>query len=123
MIKKADLKDWLDEGGRRECERKIEEYIDREIKRNAVAGKFTFLLSTGKYTRNGSVETKFFDLWNCEGLSYENKRIVQNRVIEKYRDFGFTVERTTVDCGWNNFYPAIKFENIDKAIKEDKDDE
>lgn len=118
MVSKEDLKDWLDESSRREHVDKIEEYIDNCIKRNALRGETTFLISTGRWAQRGSEQTFFYNLWHCSGLSTENTRVVQRRVLEKYRDFGFIVEETSVDCGWSNHYPALKFVDIHKIVEE-----
>ena len=119
MITKDELKDWLDESSRKAHTEKIEEYIDGAIRRNALAGKTTFHISTGEYTRQGSRKTAFYDIWYCEGLSEENRRIVQKRVLKKYRDFGFNVDEIWVDCGWSNDYRAIQFTDIEKVIVEE----
>jgi len=122
MIKKDELKDWLDESSRRDQEKKIEESIDAHIKSNALRGETTFVISTGRWAQRGSEATPFYDIWHCDGLTDENKRIVQRRVLEKYRDFGFTVEETRVDCGWSNHYPALKFVDIHKVVEEGADE-
>jgi hypothetical protein len=121
MITKADLKDWLAENDRKKYEEKLEEFIDRKIKENAIAGNRTFYIATGKYTREGSQKTGFYLLWNTEHLSEENRKIVQDKVIEKYRKFGFIVVRTTVDCGWHNNYFALQFKDIHKLIETKED--
>ena len=116
MVTKEELKDWLNENARREYAKILEECIDKSIKENALRGNTTFYISTGEYTREGSRKTPFYELWFTEGLSEENRRIVREEVIKKYKDFGFDVEKTSVDCGWNNFYFALKFNGIDKVV-------
>lgn len=118
MITKEDLRDWLSESERKEYAKKLEERIDKNIKRNALRGNTTFYISTGEYTRDGSRRTPFYNLWNDSSLSEENRMIVQDQVINKYKEFGFDIEKTLVDCGWNNHYFALKFNNIDKVIEE-----
>jgi|SRR5690625_936122 len=117
MVTKEELKDWLNESARREYAKKLEERIDKSIKGNALRGNTTFYISTGEYTREGSRKTPFYDLWYTGELSEENRKIVQEKVIKKYKDFGFDVEETSVDCGWNNNYFALKFSNIDEVVK------
>jgi len=123
MINKNDLKDWLDESNRKQHVKRIEEYIDNAIKQNALSGNMTFYISTGRYTPDGSRKTPFYAVWYCKDLSEENTRIVQERVINKYKDFGFSVERTSVDCGWSNSYSALKFKDIDKVLERDETEE
>lgn len=117
MITKEELKDWLNESARREYEDDLEEYIDKVIKVNALQGKKTFYISTGEYTRSGSRKTSFYNLWFTDRLSEENRRIVHERIINKYRKFGFDVQKDRVDCGWHNYYFALKFNNIDKVLE------
>jgi len=117
MINKTDLKDWLDENARNEYVKELEEFIDGRIKANALAGKTTFKISAGKYTTDGSRKTKFYDLWHTDKLSKENRKVVQDRVIDRYKEFGFDVQKTTVDCGWHNHYFALMFKDIDKAVE------
>lgn len=119
MIKKEDLKDWLDESSRAENEKEIEEYIDKAIKHNVLMGEYTFDISTGRYTREGSRRTSFYRIWYKESLSDENQNVVHKRIIEKYRKAGFTVEESSVDCGWSNFYRSLKFKNVDKMFEEE----
>ncbi|MFD2704187.1 hypothetical protein [Salibacterium lacus] len=119
MIHKEDLKDYLAESERKEHEKKLEEFIDKAIKRNALAGNTTFHISTGEYTQDGSRKTPFYDIWNTKGLSMENRRIVQTRIISKYRENGFEVVETSIDCGWHNQYEALKFNNIDKLVTDE----
>lgn len=119
MITKDALKDWLAESERREYEKELEEFIDKEIKRNALSGKLTFFIPTGKYTTDGSRKTTFYPVWFTEKLSEENRRIVHDKVIQKYKDFGFDVKRTYVDCGWSNNYFALQFSDIDKALEKE----
>lgn len=121
MITKADLKDWLAESDRKEYEAKLEEFIDRKIKENALKGETTFYIPTGKYTREGSQKTGFYLLWNNEKLSETNRKIVQDNVLKKYREFGFVVEKTSVDCGWHNNYFALLFKDIHKVIQKEEE--
>jgi hypothetical protein len=121
MITKNDLKDWLAESERKEYGVKLEEFIDRKIKENALKGETTFYISAGKYTREGSQKTNFYLLWNNENLSDGNRKIVQDNVLEKYREFGFVVEKSSVDCGWNNHYFALHFKDIHKVIQTKED--
>lgn len=118
MINKEDLKDWLNENARNEYAKKLEEFIDGEIKKNALKGELTFHISTGEYTRDGSKRTSFYYLWEAEDVSEGNRKIVHDLVIKKYRDFGFDVQRTNVDCGWHNNYFALLFIEIDKVVQE-----
>lgn len=117
MINKDDLKDWLAESERKAYAKELEEFIDEEIKINALAGKMTFLISTGKYTRDGSRRTPFYDLWNTDKLSSDNRKIVRSEVVKKYREFGFKVKETSEDCGWNRHYFALQFIDIDKVLE------
>lgn len=117
MVTKEELKDWLNESARIEYAKKLEERIDKSIKENALKGITTFYISTGEYTREGSRKTPFYKLWYTEELSEENRKIVQEKVIKKYKDFGFDIKKTSVDCGWNNHYFALKFSNIDEVVK------
>jgi hypothetical protein len=116
LITKDDLKDWLSESERKKHAKKLEEFIDARIKANALSGKTTFHICTGEYTRDGSRKTPFYDLWNTEELSEGNRKIVQDNILKKYRDFGFDVQKTSVDCGWNNNYFALQFTEIQKVI-------
>lgn len=116
MINKDDLKDWMKEADRKKAVAEIEKVLDAAIKRNALAGKYTFIVSTGMYTRSGSERTSFYDIWYNPKLSGENQRLVQQTILEKYKDAGFDVEEGSHDCGWSNFYTAIEFKDIDKAI-------
>ncbi|WP_314063489.1 hypothetical protein [uncultured Vagococcus sp.] len=118
MIKKDDLKDWLAEGDRNKSKEKLEAFIDKRIKYNALSGKTTFTVCTGEYTRDGSVKTEFYDLWYDQSLSKNNQIIVQNEVIANYQEFGFDVKKVNVDCGWSNNYPALKFTDIDYLLDE-----
>ena len=118
MVTKEELKDWLNESARRKYEERLEEFIDNEIKMNALQGITTFYISTGKYTPDGSKKTTFYKVWFTEELSEDNRKIVQKRVLEKYRDFGFDVVETTKDCGWHHHYFALKFIDIDKVIED-----
>lgn len=121
MITREELKDWLAESDRKSYAKKLESFIDKKIKSNALAGNLTFHISTGKYTRDGSIRTSFYDLWYTEELSENNRGIVHQQVIKKYKDFGFNVEKTRVDCGWSNHYFALMFSNIDEVLnKEEK---
>jgi hypothetical protein len=117
LITKDNLKDWLAESERKEYAKKLEEFIDKRIKVNAISGNTTFHIRTGKYTREGSQKTGFYLLWNTGKLSEENRKIVQDEVLKKYREFGFDIEKTSVDCGWNNSYFALKFIDIQKVIE------
>jgi len=116
MVTKEELKDWLNESARKNYAKKLEEYIDRSIKVNALKGNTTFYISTGEYTRDGSRKTPFNGLWYTDEISEENRKIVHENTINKYREFGFKIERTSVDCGWNNHYFALMFKDIDKVI-------
>jgi len=118
MINKSDLKDWLDENARNEYVKELEEFIDESIKRNALAGKTTFNISTGRYTKDGSRRTGFYSLWYTDKLSKENRKVVQDRVLDRYREYGFDVQKTTVDCGWHNNYFALMFKDIDKVVEQ-----
>lgn len=119
MVSKDELRDWLAENARKSYAKELEEFIDCAIKKNALAGSMSFYIPTGEYTRDGSRKTPFYDLWEFNGLSKENRKIVQKGVINRYKEFGFDVEETNVDCGWHNHYFALKFKNIDKVIIED----
>lgn len=119
MVTKEDLKDWFAENTRKEYAKELEDGIDTAIKNNALRGNSYFHICTGKYTKDGSSKTAFYDLWNTRKVSKENRRIVQERVINKYREFGFDIEKTTVDCGWSNNFFALLFKNIDKVIADD----
>lgn len=101
MITKEDLKDWLNESARKDYARKLEEYIDKSIKANVLRGNTTFYISTGDYTQEGSRKTPFYDLWNAKDLSDENR---------------IDIKETSVDCGWNNHYFALKFSDIDNVV-------
>jgi hypothetical protein len=116
MVRKEDLRDWLAENARKKYGKELEEFIDRAIKRNALAGNMTFYIPTGEYTTDGSRKTPFYALWETDTLSQENRKIVQERVINKYKEFGFNIEKTSVDCGWHNHYFALKFNDIDKVV-------
>ena|SRR5690606_31655223 len=116
MISKEDLKDWLAENARKNYEKELEEFIDGAIKRNALAGNMTFYIPTGEYATSGSRKTPFYDLWETNKLSNENRMIVQERIINKYKEFGFDIEKTSVDCGWHNHYFALKIKDIDKVV-------
>lgn len=118
LVTKEELKDWLNESDRKKYAKKLEEFIDKRIKGNALRGETTFYISAGEYTREGSRKTPFYHLWNTEDISEENRKVVQERVVKKYRDFGFDIERTSVDCGWSNHYFALKFSDIDKVVNE-----
>lgn len=118
MITKNDLKDWMAESDRKKYAKELEEHIDIVIKNNALAGNTTFHICTGEYTRDGSRKTKFYKLWYTDKVSETNRKIVHEKVINKYREFGFDVEKTTVDCGWSNNYFALLFKDIDKVIDE-----
>lgn len=119
MITKEDLNDWLKESERKESEKEIEEFIDKTIKRNVLRGKYTFYISTGMPNNalNRAVKTKFHDIWLNPKLSLENQNIVQKRIIQKYRDFGFQVGVKNEDCGWDMIYPALLFIDVDKAVE------
>lgn len=118
MITKENLKDWLNQSARDAYAKELESYIDRVIKKNALAGEVSFYISTGKHTTARSVKTEFYDIWNTDKLSSNNRRIVQDEVIEKYRNFGFDLERAMIDCGWDNHYFALLFNDIDKVVEE-----
>lgn len=117
MIKKEDLKDWLAESERFKAIEAIEIYIDEAIKKNALAGKMNFRVSTGRVGHGHHERTKFYKLWHAEDLSRENQKIVQKKIIEKYRDFGFEVSLISEDCGWHSRYDALEFKNINKVIQ------
>lgn len=117
MIDKDDLKEWLKEAERKASIKKIEERLDNAIKFNALRGKYTFYVSTGEHTTNRSVRTSFYDVWYDPELSAESRQIVHDAILEKYKEFGFDIELTSIDCGWSNFYAAIKFNNIDRLVK------
>lgn len=117
MIAKEDLKDWLDENNRKEYAKKLESFIDGEIKSNALAGNTTFFIATGRYTKKGSEKTPFYDLWNSNEISEDNRNFVQRIVIDRYREFGFVVRNSSVDCGWNNSYFALQFIDIHKVLE------
>ena len=119
MITKEDLKDWMSEADRNANEKEIEEYIDRAIKHNVLRGKYTFDISTGRYTTGGSERTGFYGIWYKKSLSTENQNVVHERIIEKYRKAGFDVEESSVDCGWSNFYRSLEFKNVDKMFEEE----
>ena len=118
MVTKEQLKDWLNENARKKYEEELEKYIDNAIKINALQGNTTFYISTGMYTPDGSSKTKFYDLWYTDKLSEENREIVHQKIINKYRKFGFDVTETQKDCGWHNHYFALKFTDIHKVIEE-----
>lgn len=117
MITKEQLKDWLDESARKKYESQLEKFIDNEIRENALQGETTFFVATGKWGRTHSEKTPFYDIWHTDQLSKENREIVQQRVINKYRAFGFNVEESRVDCGWNNHFFALKFSDIHKVVE------
>ena len=117
MIDKDDLKEWLKEAERKASIKKIEERLDNAIKFNALRGKDTFYVSTGEHTTDRSVRTSFYDVWYDPELSAESRQIVHDAILEKYKEFGFDIELTSIDCGWSNFYAAIKFNNIDRLVK------
>jgi hypothetical protein len=118
VVSKEELKDWLNENARKNYASKLEDFIDRQIKANALSGNTSFYISTGEYTRDGSKKTPFYQLWNTAELSEENKKIVQESVVGKYKEFGFSIEKTSVDCGWHNHYFALKFNDIHKVLVE-----
>ncbi|OAK70056.1 hypothetical protein [Lederbergia galactosidilytica] len=118
MVTKENLKDWLDVSSRSKYAKKLEEYIDSKIKINALDGKTTFYISAGRYTRDGSTKTPFYDLWYTGELSETNRKLVHDLVINRYREFGFNVSKTSVDCGWNNNYFALEFKDIDKVLQQ-----
>lgn len=117
MIDKDDLKEWLKEAERKASIEKIEKRLDNAIKYNALKGNYSFYVSTGEYTSDGSKRTSFYDVWYDPELSPENREIVQDAVLEKFKEFGFDIELISVDCGWSNFYAAVKFNNIDSFVK------
>lgn len=116
MVTKEDLKDWLSESLRDEYEEKLEAVIDSHIKRNALAGKTTFYISTGRVGTGRSEETPFYDTWYTKDLSETNRNVVHKIIIKKYKDFGFNVQKANVDCGWNNSYFALRFADIDDLL-------
>ena len=116
MVTKEDLKDWFAENTRKEYAKELEDGIDTVIKNNALRGNANFHICTGKYTKDGSRETAFYGVWNTDKVSKENRKIVQEMVINKYREFGFDIEKTTVDCGWSNNYFALLFKDVDKVM-------
>lgn len=118
MITKQDLKDWLAESERKAYEEKLEAFIDEKIKENTLQGRTTFYISTGQWGKTSSELTSFYEVWYTEELSENNREVVQERVLKKYREFGFDIEKTSVDCGWNNNYFALKFNNVHNLIND-----
>lgn len=124
MIDKEKLKDWLAVGEREKHFERIREYVNEIIKDNALEGKTSFLVSTGyrldtPYSMSPG-KSDFYDIWNCEGLSRENRRIVQNKIIDGYRKAGFDVELVYKDYGHNETFEALSFVDIDNAVKDKK---
>ncbi|EUJ44438.1 hypothetical protein [Paenilisteria rocourtiae] len=121
MIKRDELKDWLKESERRASISKIETYLDNQIKNHVLKGKYSFTISTGEPDNvlHRDVKTGFYDIWHDPDLSKDNRRIVHSKILEKYRTFGFKIDKHTVDCGWNSRYDAVSFKDIDKSIEEE----
>jgi hypothetical protein len=119
VVTKEELKDWLNESARKKYEEELEKYIDNAIKINALQGKTSFYISTGKYTLDGSRKTPFYKVWFTDKLSEDNRELVHQKVLKKYREFGFDIEETTMDCGFHNHYFALKFIDIDKVIEKE----
>ena len=121
MIDKNDLKDWLDESSRNKHFQKIKDFVNREIRKHALEGEKTFYISTGRACniKHTHEKTPFYNIWHCEGLSRDNARIVQNRIIEGYKKSGFDIEKVFIDCGWHSNYEGIQFKNIHNAIEGD----
>ena len=116
MITKENLKDWLAESERSKALETMESFIDEAIKKNALAGKMNFRVSTGKVGHSRHEKTNFYKLWHAENLSRENQKIVQKKIVQKYKDFGFEVSVIREDCGWHSSYDALEFKNIHMLI-------
>ena len=123
MVTKEDLRDWLDEDARKRYAKVLERIFDNAIKTNALNGRTTFLINTGRV--NNAVgrheKTEFYRIWHTEDLSDDNRNKVKKEVLDKYRAFGFSVKVVNVDCGWNSNYEAVQFIDIHKVL-EDKND-
>ena len=117
MINKKDLKNWISEGDRQRSIEAIEKYIDDAIHYNAIKNNLTFCVRTGIWGNKNSEKTDFYDIWFDKNLTPENRRIVQDSVLKKYRDEGFYVRTVKLDCGWNNSYEAVRFVDIDKVFE------
>src|SRR6185312_7020987 len=118
MISKDELRDWLDEDARKKYAEELEKIFDESIKRNALKGKTTFTISTGRVNNAASthMKTDFYKIWNTSKLSDVNRNKVKNEILKKYRNAGFDVEVVREDCGWHSSYEAVQFKNIHKLL-------
>lgn len=123
MITREKMIDLAKKGERDELIKKIESYIDDEIEENILKNKFTFTISTGRRGNSYPETTMFWNLWDANSLSDENKRIVHEFVIAKYRLNGFDVCVTEEDVGYNMKWPCLLFKDIDKIWKQKGDNQ
>jgi integrase len=119
MISKNELRDWLDEDARKQYAKKLEKVFDESIKRNALNGKTTFYISTGRVNNAARTHEKtgFYEVWHTSKLSDVNRKKVKREVLEKYRQAGFDIQFVREDCGWNSSYDAVQFKDIHKVLE------
>ena len=120
MVTREQLKDWLDVNARKKYAEKLEEIFDDAIKRNALKGITTFVVSTGRINNvmRRHEKTEFYSIWHTQDLSDDNREVVKREILKKYREHGFTVDVVLDDCGWGSQYEAVMFTDIHKALEE-----
>lgn len=117
MIDKRDLEKWFNEGDKRRSVEKIENYVDEVIKENALKRITTFTISTYEQNTDKTIKTDFHDLWFDPELSKKDRYQVQERIIEKYRVNGYSVERYFTESQSKGKSQGLRFLEIDKVMK------
>lgn len=117
MIDKNELKQWFAEGEKRRSESLIEEYIDECIKENALNNNTTFTIYTYEQNSDNNIKTSFHDKWFTPELSKRERYQVQERIINKYRENGYSVERCFVESTSKGKSQGLRFFDIDKVVK------
>src|SRR5699024_8511600 len=94
MVTREQLKDWLDVNARKKYAEKLEKIFDDAIKRNALKGITTFVVSTGRLNNvmRRHEKTEFYSIWHTQDLSDDNREVVKREILKKYREHGFTVD-------------------------------
>ena len=108
MITIEQLKDWNDVKARKVLEEKIERYIDEKIKCSVLSGKLNIRISTGYHGRKTHSKSEFYSLWLSEEISSSSLEVVQNNIIEKYKEIGLRVTREYFDEGWHSSYKGLQ---------------
>jgi hypothetical protein len=120
MISRKQLKNWLNVTAKKDLEESLETYIDGQLKKHIIDGDFDFTLTASNYLSLEDKEiTRLGKILQESQLEEEVWMAVLEKVIQKYKDFGFQVSLNIAYLSYG--FPTIKiiFEAIDHFFDEE----